>query len=97
MHRRFVFLRDEDETGVSGTGLVVEGVQYSDNHCDYRWMTEHQTSQSADNLDIIIAIHGHNGRTRIVFIDREDGTVDEFAFREVEKAAAVSRYRWTGE
>jgi hypothetical protein len=94
MHRRFAFLRDEDETGISGRGLVVEGVQYSDGHCDYRWMTEHQTSQSAANLDIIIAIHGHNGRTRVVFIDRPDGTVDEWAFREVAAAAEASRYRW---
>lgn len=73
MQRRFVFLRDEDETGVSGTGLVVEGVMYSDGRCHYRWMTEHRTDQMADSLDKLEIIHGHNGRTRIVFLDDEHG------------------------
>ncbi len=73
MHRRFVFLRDEDETGVSGTGLVVMGVLYPDGRCHYRWMTEHQTDQMADSLDKLEIIHGHNGRTRIVFLDDEEG------------------------
>ncbi len=73
MHRRFVFLRDEDETGISGTGLVVMGVLYPDGRCHYRWMTEHQTDQMADSLDKLEVIHGHNGRTRIVFLDDEEG------------------------
>jgi hypothetical protein len=73
IHRRFVFLRDEDETGISGTGLVVMGVLYPDGRCHYRWMTEHQTDQMADSLDKLERIHGHNGRTRIVFLDDEAG------------------------
>jgi hypothetical protein len=73
MHRRFVFLRDDDETGISGTGLVVMGVLYPDGRCHYRWMTEHQTDQMADSLDKLEIIHGHQGRTRIVFLDDEDG------------------------
>ncbi len=73
MHRRFVFLRNEDETGISGTGLVVMGVLYPDGRCHYRWMTEHQTDQMADSLDKLEVIHGHNGRTRIVFLDDEEG------------------------
>jgi hypothetical protein len=73
MHRRFVFLRDEDETGISGAGLVVMGVLYPDGRCHYRWMTEHQTDQMADSLDKLEIIHGHNGRTRIVFLDDEEG------------------------
>jgi hypothetical protein len=73
LHRRFVFLRDQDETGISGIGLVVMGVLYPDGRCHYRWMTEHQTDQMADSLDKLEIIHGHNGRTRIVFLDDEEG------------------------
>lgn len=73
MHRRFVFIRDDDETGISGTGLVVMGVLYPDGRCHYRWMTKYQTDQGADDLETLYAVHGHEGRTRIVFLDDEAG------------------------
>jgi hypothetical protein len=85
LHRRFVFLRDEDETGVSGTGLVVMGVLYPDGRCHYRWMTEHQTDQMADSLDKLEIIHGHQGRTRIVFLDDEDGVPDRILLRNLQE------------
>jgi hypothetical protein len=74
MHRRFILVRDEDETGISGTGTVVEGVQFSDGRVAYRWMTEHQTDQLADSMEKVEIIHGHNGRTRIVWIDAAEGS-----------------------
>lgn len=73
MQRRFVFLREDDPTGISGTGKVVEGVMYSDGRCAYRWMTDHRTDQSADDVETLEKVHGHNGRTRIVFLDDPDG------------------------
>lgn len=73
MHRRFVFLRDEDETGISGTGLVVMGVMYPDGVCHYRWITEWRTDQQAPTLEHLYRLHGHQGRTRIVFLDDEEG------------------------
>ena len=68
-HRRFVLVRDEDETGISGTGVVVEGVEFSDGRVAYRWMSEHRTDQLADSMEKVEIIHGHNGRTRIVWLD----------------------------
>ena len=94
MHRRFVFIRDEDETGISGEGLVVEGVRYSDGRCAYRWMTEHQTDQLADSIDKLYAIHGHGGRTRVVFLDDERGQSIPAAVDEVRKLGQASRHRW---
>lgn len=73
LHRRFVFIRDEDETGISGKGLVVMGVQYPDEECHYRWMSEWRTNQQAPSLEHLFRIHGHGGRTRIVFLDDENG------------------------
>jgi len=38
--RRFHLRRIEDESGVSGTGIVTEGIQFSDGTCAMRWMTD---------------------------------------------------------
>jgi len=73
LHRRFVFIRDEDETGISGEGLVVMGVRYPDRRCHYRWMTEYATDQIADDMGTLFRVHGHGGKTRIVFLDDENG------------------------
>lgn len=67
--RRFVLRRLEDETGVSGVGDVVEGVEFSDGHVAYRWMTEWRTGQYADNIGIVERVHGHSGKTQIVWLD----------------------------
>lgn len=70
--RRFVLVRDEDATGVSGTGVVVEGCQWSDGRVAYRWMTEWATDQLADSMELVEKVHGHNGKTRIVWLDPEE-------------------------
>lgn len=72
-HRRFVLERDEDETGISGIGVVVEGVEFSDGRVAYRWMTEHRTDQLADSMEKVEIVHGHNGKTRIVWLDPPEG------------------------
>lgn len=70
MAARFVLCRDEDETGVSGTGMVAEGVVFSDGRVAVRWIVgEHRSTVTWDDIDAVKAIHGHGGRTRIVWID----------------------------
>lgn len=67
--RRFVLVRDVDETGVSGTGAVAEGVEFSDGTCAMRWRTEHTSTAIYCGIVDLLAIHGHNGKTRVVFLD----------------------------
>ena len=63
----FALVRDEDETGVSGTGKVAEGVIYSDGHVSMRWIVgEHRSTVAYDSVESVEAIHGHGGKTRIV-------------------------------
>jgi len=65
-------VRDEDETGISGTGVVAEGVEYSDGKVALRWQTHHSDHHSTviwENIESVYFIHGHNGKTRIVFAD----------------------------
>lgn len=64
---RFHFRRVEDNTGVSGTGRVAEGVQFSDGTCAVRWLTEHRSSTVYASITDVVAIHGHGGKTLVVF------------------------------
>lgn len=64
MMRRFVLDRLDDETGISGTGIVAEGVVFSDGKVALRWMVgEHRSTGVWDGLESVEAIHGHGGKT----------------------------------
>ena len=69
--RRFVLDREVDETGVSGTGVVAQGVEFVDGVVCLRWLTEWPSSvvHYERGIDSVIAVHGHNGKTRIKFLD----------------------------
>jgi hypothetical protein len=67
--KRFKLIRDEDVTGISGTGPITEGVQFTDGTCVMRWLTEHRSTCFYDSVSDVEIIHGHEGRTRIEWID----------------------------
>ncbi len=67
--KRFVLNRKEDVAGISGTGIVVEGVQFSNGKVALTWLGEHQSVVFWDNMDDVIATHGHNGKTVVEWID----------------------------
>jgi L-alanine-DL-glutamate epimerase-like enolase superfamily enzyme len=67
--RRFVLRRNEDETGISGVGEVAEGVQFTDGTCAMRWRTALASTAVYDSVDDVEAIHGHQSRTLIVWVD----------------------------
>lgn len=68
--RRFHLVRTEDFTGVSGTGTVAEGVQFSDGVCAMHWIVPPAKSTALyDSVDELILIHGHDGRTKVSYLD----------------------------
>lgn len=67
--RRFVLIRDEDETGISGTGLVAFGVLFPDGNAVTRWNSDVAQTCVWNHIDELEAVHGHGGRTRIEWID----------------------------
>lgn len=67
--RRFQLKRKVDATGISGTGIVAEGIQFRDGRCTYRWLTAPATTQQADSIHHITHIHGHGGKTKVVWLD----------------------------
>ncbi len=67
----FHFYRIEDHSGVSGTGPVVEGVQFSNGWCVLRWISQRSSVGFYQSLDDVKAIHGHGGGTEIIIHDFE--------------------------
>lgn len=68
--RRFHLYRHHDETGVSGTGVVAEGVQFQDGRIAMRWCVNPARSTTAyDTTTDVETIHGHDGKTEIIWID----------------------------
>lgn len=71
MLRRFRLNRREDVSGISGTGYVVEGVQFTDGKVAARWLTPTATIELADSIADFVTIHGHDGATVIEWVDIE--------------------------
>lgn len=67
--KRFQLVRDEDVSGVSGTGLVAEGIEFTDGTAVLRWLTEHASTAVYLSMELVELIHGHEGKTRIRWID----------------------------
>lgn len=67
--RRFYLVRSHDVTGVSGTGRVVEGIEFSDGTVAYRWMSSTPITSQADTIEYLISVHGHGGTTEVEWLD----------------------------
>lgn len=66
--RRFALVRDVDVTGTSGTGVVALGVVLPDGHAAMRWVVgEYQSTVTWESVEAIDTVHGHEGRTRLVW------------------------------
>lgn len=75
--RRFELVRHADPSGVSGTGVVANGIQFTDGVVVLRWICSRPATSVWDNLDDLITVHGHNGRTVVRWLDSrtsEQGT-----------------------
>jgi hypothetical protein len=67
--RRFHFLRITDASGVSGTGVVAEGIEFTNGTVVVSWLTKHRSLAIYDNIKEAELVHGHNGATKLVFHD----------------------------
>ncbi len=69
--RRFYLMRYEDASGISGTGRVAEGVVFSNGWVVITWLTQYTSFAFYPSIDEVEAIHGHGGKTQVVFKDAE--------------------------
>lgn len=65
--RTFQLHRDADISGVSGTGVVADGVVFPDGTTVIRWLTSDASTVVWDNFEGAERVHGHGGATRFVF------------------------------
>lgn len=71
--RTFLVVRDEDTTGISGTGVVAEGIEFGDGTVAMRWRgpiehpwgTVYPTTVLHPHVENVESLHGHNGATHI--------------------------------
>jgi hypothetical protein len=66
--RIFQLVRDVDETGISGVGIVAHGVEFDDGTAVMRWATGTASTAIYDSIADVEAIHGHQGSTRLVWL-----------------------------
>jgi hypothetical protein len=72
MIKPFILRRDVDVTNVSGTGDVAEGCQFSDGTVVLRWRPQKERAAGSStavwpDIDSVLGIHGHDGKTRVVW------------------------------
>lgn len=91
--RQFSLNRIEDETGISGIGVVAQGVIFADGRVAMRWLTAHTSFCFYDSIDEVEAIHGHNGRTRIEYLAENERLKDENIHHEFEIENLTARLR----
>jgi hypothetical protein len=56
-------------SGMSGTGLVTEGVIFSDGSVAMRWCTDVSSVCFYKSIEDVEYIHGHDGATVVKYID----------------------------
>lgn len=65
--RIFWLVRLRDISGISGEGMIAEGIQFHDGQCVISWFGRFHTLEIAPNIEEVEAIHGHKGATRIIW------------------------------
>lgn len=69
MTRTFQLHRDIDVSGVSGIGVVADGVRFPDGTAVLRWRSEFASTVVWPSVEAAMVVHGHDGKTRLVWND----------------------------
>lgn len=62
--RQFHLIRDEDVSGVSGIGIVAEGVEFESGKVVISWLVPPYSLSIHSNMEAAQNVHGHGGKTR---------------------------------
>jgi hypothetical protein len=76
--KRFHLVRNEDETGVSGTGVVTDGIEFADGSVVMKWNTATTSVALYQSMADVIVIHGHGGKTVVQYTDEDFDVWPEF-------------------
>ena len=67
MTKTFTLVRDRDVTGISGTGVVAEGITFQGGQTVICWTCPPFTVSIFPSPEAVLDVHGHHGNTRIVW------------------------------
>jgi hypothetical protein len=70
--RRFYLYRQEDISGISGLGIVADGVLFPNGLCVIAWRGKYHSIEVFPTVQQLEAVHGHGGKTHIVYEDLEE-------------------------
>jgi hypothetical protein len=71
--KRFVLMRHRDVSGVSGVGIVAEGIEFTDGTVVIRWLGENPSTVVWGSLLAAMTVHGHGGNTEVRWVGGADG------------------------
>lgn len=74
--RRFTLRGRRDLSGVSGTGIVADGIQFPDGAVALRWRGNNPSTTGLADIYAMLAVHGHDGATSIDWIDTHPDAFD---------------------
>lgn len=66
--RLFKLQRNVDVSGVSGVGIVAEGVVFDDGGVALRWLSDTPCTNVYRSLADVRKVHGHDGCTKVVWL-----------------------------
>lgn len=67
--RRFQLIRHSDPSGVSGTGIVAEGAEWSSGAVALHWPGHPRATSIWANIRDLEQAHGHDGATEVRWLD----------------------------
>ncbi len=73
--RRFTLHRSEDVSGVSGTGVVAEGVEFVNGMVALSWISPYACVNVYQSMRALEEVHSHEHRTLVKWIDKNDNEI----------------------
>ena len=66
--RRFILRRHEDVSGISGTGIVADGVEFMNGMVAISWRSPHACVNVYHSMRTVTELHGHQNRTEVEWV-----------------------------
>ena len=66
MAKLFYLQRTQDESGISGTGRIAQGVIFDNGKVALTWLSDTPCTGVYDSIGDVRSIHGHEGKTEVI-------------------------------
>lgn len=75
--KTFILRRLEDESGVSGTGIVAQGCVFDNGYVALTWLTHLSSLAWYHSIEVLTNIHGHDGKTVVEYTNDPEEIEEE--------------------